>query len=67
MAEPLNDFLETLETLDSDPYMSDEEFGQRVRIAWEECKQREIGAGASTHDAHDYKGDPIRVTIPERG
>lgn len=64
MSEPLNDFLEEVESYLSDPYATDEEVGARIRTAWENMKEAEKMESATGHTVPDYKGDPIRVTVP---
>lgn len=65
MAESLNEFLELVDALDSDPYMTDEEFGYRVRVAWAEMKEAEKNETASTHSVIGPDGNPVTVTVPK--
>jgi len=45
MSEPLNDFLELVETCADNLFLSDKMFGSKVRDAWEELRLKEKQEG----------------------
>lgn len=64
MSEPLNDFLEDVETLIAKNGNDDAELGKRVRAAWATMVDAESAVTASTHVITNQHGFPVTVTVP---
>lgn len=65
MSEPLNDFLESVEAYMNDPYMTDAQLGERIRVAWENMSEAEKAMNEFIKRHRDPR-EPVAVKIPFR-